>query len=149
MRAVVQRVKSATVTVDHDTVGEIGLGLLVLLGVGPTDSEKTAQWMARKLVKMRIFSDPAGKFNHSISEVGGEMLIVSQFTLYGDVSRGNRPSFTQAAPPDWAEQLYECVCTEVQALGVSVSTGQFGAMMQVALINDGPVTIIVEQDESA
>jgi D-tyrosyl-tRNA(Tyr) deacylase len=131
--------------VDDQVVGSIESGLMVLLAVGPADNTETAEWMARKLVNMRIFSDADGKFNHSLTEVKGEMLVVSQFTLYGDVTKGNRPSFIQAADPQIAEQLYEHVCESIEKLGIRVATGRFGAMMKVSLQNDGPVTIIVER----
>jgi D-tyrosyl-tRNA(Tyr) deacylase len=144
MRAVVQRVRSARVTVEGAVVGEIGKGLLVLLGIAHGDSSEQASWLAEKVVGLRIFEDDAGKMNHSLDEVGGAMLIVSQFTLYGDCRKGRRPSFVEAAPPEVAVPLYEGFIRTVQALGVKVGTGRFGAMMQVELINDGPVTLIVD-----
>jgi D-aminoacyl-tRNA deacylase len=144
MRAVVQRVRSARVTVEGAVVGEIGKGLLVLLGITHGDSSEQASWLAEKVVGLRIFEDDAGKMNHSLDEVGGAMLIVSQFTLYGDCRKGRRPSFVEAAPPEVAVPLYEGFIRAVQALGVTVGTGRFGAMMQVELVNDGPVTLIVD-----
>jgi D-tyrosyl-tRNA(Tyr) deacylase len=144
MRAVVQRVSSACVLVDGEVVGEIGRGLLVLLGVTHTDTEAQADWLAEKLVGLRIFEDDAGKMNLSLDEVGGSALIVSQFTLYGDCRKGRRPSFVDAARPEQAVPLYEAFIRAVQRLGVPVAAGRFGAMMQVELVNDGPVTLIVE-----
>lgn len=145
MRAVVQRVRCASVAVEGKTVGEIGIGLLVLLGVGKGDTPDTARWMAEKVSKLRIFSDDEGRFNCSLAEVEGSLLVVSQFTLFGDVRKGTRPSFTTAADPSVAVPLYEQFCSDVRNLGHQVATGQFGAMMQVSLINDGPVTIILER----
>jgi D-tyrosyl-tRNA(Tyr) deacylase len=144
MRACVQRVSEAGVTVDGETVGSIGRGLVVLLGVAAGDGDREVQWMAQKLVGLRIFPDDEDKMNRSVSEVGGEMLVVSQFTLLGDCRRGKRPSFIDAAPPDEANRLYEQLVKEVRSRGVSVATGRFRAMMQVHLVNDGPVTLIVD-----
>jgi D-tyrosyl-tRNA(Tyr) deacylase len=124
--------------------GKIGAGLCVLLGVTHGDSEKDVAWMAEKLVNLRIFEDDQGKMNRSVRDVGGEILLVSQFTIYGDARKGRRPSFTSAAPPDEAERLYEALGAAVQALGVPVATGVFQAMMQVSLCNDGPVTLILD-----
>ena len=139
MRALVQRVSSASVTVDGEEVSRIGRGLLVLLGVGRGDGEEAADRIARKLRALRIFEDDAGKMNLSVEDVGGEILCVSQFTLYGDARKGNRPSYVDAAPPDEAESLYERV-----RAGLGAQGGRFGAHMQVELVNDGPVTLIVE-----
>jgi D-aminoacyl-tRNA deacylase len=144
MRAVVQRVSSARVSVEETVIGEIGKGLLVLLGIAPGDSPENADWLAEKLVGLRIFEDDAGKMNHSLDEVGGAMLVVSQFTLYGDCRKGRRPSFIEAAPPEVAVPLYEAFIRTVQSLGVTVATGRFGAMMRVELVNEGPVTLIVD-----
>ncbi len=144
MRAVVQRVRRARVVVADETVGEIGPGLLVLLGVTHGDTREQARWLADKLVGLRIFGDDAGKMNRDLVEVGGAMLIVSQFTLYGDCRKGRRPSFVDAAPPDVAVPLYEAFIEEVKALGVPTATGRFGADMQVELVNDGPVTLVVD-----
>ncbi len=144
MRAVVQRVTRARVTVDGAVVGEIGRGLLVLLGIAPTDGADQVRWMADKLVGLRIFTDPDGKINLGLTDVGGSMLVVSQFTLYGDSQKGRRPSFIGAALPEIAEPLYEAFCDAVRALGVPVATGRFGAKMEVELVNEGPVTLIVE-----
>jgi D-tyrosyl-tRNA(Tyr) deacylase len=132
------------VTVDGAVVGEIGRGLLVLLGIAPTDGADQVRWMADKLVGLRIFTDPDGKINLGLTDVGGSMLVVSQFTLYGDSQKGRRPSFIGAALPEIAEPLYEAFCDAVRALGVPVATGRFGAKMEVELVNEGPVTLIVE-----
>ena len=146
MRAVVQRVTEASVTVDGSVVGAIGPGLLVLLGVGPEDTEAQARWLANKLVGLRIFEDEAGKMNLSLLDIGGGALVVSQFTLFGDCSKGRRPSFVHAAPPAIAEPLYERFADLVREAGVErVQTGVFGASMSVALVNDGPVTLILER----
>jgi D-tyrosyl-tRNA(Tyr) deacylase len=144
MRAVVQRVSSASVKVDDAVIGEIAKGLLVLLGIAQGDSPAQADWLAEKLVGLRIFEDDAGKMNRSLDEVGGAMLVVSQFTLYGDCRKGRRPSFVEAAPPEEAVPLYEAFIRAVQSLGVTVATGRFGAMMRVTLVNEGPVTLIVD-----
>jgi D-tyrosyl-tRNA(Tyr) deacylase len=144
MRAVVQRVAQARVVIDRAVVGEIRQGLLVLLGVTASDTPEQAQWLADKLVGLRIFNDDDGKMNRSLAEIGGAMLIVSQFTLYGDCRKGRRPSFMDAAPPEVAIPLYETFITAMRAQGIPVQTGRFGAMMQVELINDGPVTLIVD-----
>ena len=144
MRAVVQRVSQARVVIDQKVAGQIGRGLLVLLGVAKTDSPEQARWLAEKIVTLRIFNDPEGKMNLDLAEVGGEVLVVSQFTLYGDCRKGRRPSFIDAAPPEIAIPLYEEFINGIKALGIPTATGQFGAMMQVELVNDGPVTVIVE-----
>ena len=139
MRAVVQRVSSARVTADGETTGQIGRGLLVLLGVKRGDTAEQADRLARKLLALRIFEDDEGRMNLSVGDVGGEVLCVSQFTLYGDARKGNRPSFVEAAPPEDAEPLYERVRAALGAQG-----GRFGAHMDVELVNDGPVTLVVE-----
>jgi len=144
MRVVVQRVRRARVTVGDEVVGEIGQGLLILLGVTHDDTIDDARWLAEKTVGLRIFADAEGKMNRSVVDVGGGVLVVSQFTLYGDCSKGKRPSFITAAPPEIAIPLYEGFVDAVRALGVPVATGRFGAMMDVELVNDGPVTLIVE-----
>jgi D-aminoacyl-tRNA deacylase len=144
MRAVIQRVVEARVTVDGDTVGAIGAGLCVLVGVTHDDDAGTARRMAEKIWRLRIMDDDAGVMNRSVAEVGGEVLVVSQFTLYGDTSRGRRPSWIAAARPDHAEPLVEAVVDELRALGAQVATGRFRADMHVGLVNDGPVTVIVE-----
>ncbi len=146
MRAVIQRVRRASVTSEGKLLGSIGPGLLVLVGIAPGDDAAGVRWMAEKIVRLRIFEDAAGKMNRSVEDVGGGILVVSQFTLYGDAARGNRPSFTAAAPPEVAKPLYEEL---VGALGSMssrpVATGTFGAAMEVALVNDGPVTILLER----
>ena len=139
-----QRVRQASVTVQRELVGEIGRGMLVLVGIGQQDGEKQVQQMVEKLVGLRIFEDDEGKMNRSLSEVHGEMLVVSQFTLLGDCRKGRRPSFTSAAPPELAERLYELFVEQVAGQGVRVATGQFAAQMDVALVNDGPVTLLLE-----
>jgi len=144
MRAVIQRVAFAKVEVEGITRGEIGPGVLVLLGVSRTDTEQDSEFLAGKVVHLRIFNDDAGKMNRSLLEIGGAMLAVSQFTLYGDCRKGRRPSFDDAAPADQARQLYEHFVGAVRALGVQVQTGVFQADMAVTLLNDGPVTLIVE-----
>jgi D-aminoacyl-tRNA deacylase len=132
------------VTVDGEPVGEIGRGLVVLLGVARGDSEVDAERLAGKVARLRIFEDEAGKFDRSALDIGGEALVVSQFTLIADTRKGNRPSFADAAPPDEAEPLYESFCRSLRELGVPVETGVFGARMHVELVNDGPVTIILD-----
>jgi D-tyrosyl-tRNA(Tyr) deacylase len=144
MRAVVQRVSEASVTVDGEVVARIGRGLLVLLGIAAGDGPEAAEWMAEKLAGLRIFENESGKFDRSVAEVGGAMLIVSQFTLCADTRKGRRPSFAAAAPPERAVPLYERVAARVAALGLPVETGRFGARMQVHLVNDGPVTVVVD-----
>ncbi len=147
MRAVVQRVSKGAVRVGEALVAEIGKGLVVLVGVHVRDTEEDARWLARKVAQLRIFSDEAGKLNRSVLEVGGSVLSVSQFTLYGDVRRGNRPSFLEAAPPESARPLYETFNEALRALGVPVRTGVFGEVMQVEIHNDGPVTILLDTAE--
>jgi D-tyrosyl-tRNA(Tyr) deacylase len=144
MRAVIQRVSEAGVTVEGREVGRIGRGLLVLVGVGPEDTDETARALAAKIVNLRIFGDSSGKMNLSVREVGGKVLAVSQFTLHADTRKGNRPSFTAAAPPEMAERLYEAFSKAVADLGIPVERGIFGAHMDVRLVNDGPVTIVME-----
>ncbi len=144
MRACVQRVSEGRVTVDGEVTGQIGLGFVVLLGVGNTDGLEQVQWLADKIVGLRIFEDDAGKMNRSLAEVGGAMLVVSQFTLYGDARRGRRPSFTDAAPPEVAERLYLEFVARVREAGITVATGKFREHMLVSLVNDGPVTIWID-----
>jgi D-tyrosyl-tRNA(Tyr) deacylase len=144
MRAVVQRVSQASVTVGDEVVGAIGQGLLILLGIGVGDSEAEARLLAEKTANLRIFADEEGRFNRSLLDIGGEALVVSQFTLYADTRRGRRPSFSDAAPPEIAAPLVDIFADELRRLGVAVSTGRFGAMMRVALVNDGPVTILLD-----
>lgn len=145
MRIVLQRVSRASVTIDGSVAGEIGLGLMLLVGFTEGDDEETLRWMADKVYGLRIFADDEGKMNRSLEDVGGELLVVSQFTLYGDTSRGRRPSFVRAARPEEAIPLYERFVTLLRELGPRVETGEFGAMMQVELINDGPVTLVLER----
>jgi D-tyrosyl-tRNA(Tyr) deacylase len=145
MRVVLQRVSQARVVVDGEVVGAIGQGLLVLVGVATADTEEDARWLADKVVGLRIFNDEQGKMNRSVAEVGGSVLVVSQFTLHGDCRKGRRPSFIDAAGPDLAIPLYEAFIAGVRALGIPTQTGRFGAMMQVELINDGPVTLIIDR----
>jgi D-aminoacyl-tRNA deacylase len=144
MRAVVQRVSESSVAVGPEVVGRIGRGLLVLVGVATTDTEKEAVSLAEKIVHLRVFEDESGRLNRSLIDVGGEMLVVSQFTLLADCRKGRRPSFTGAAGPDQANRLYEHFVRQTAQLGIFVQTGRFQALMAVSLVNDGPVTLIVE-----
>jgi len=146
MRAVVQRVSRASVSVDKDIAGDIEQGLLVLLGVGKRDTETEARWLAHKVANLRIFSDAEGKMNLSVQAAGGSVLVISQFTLYGDTRRGFRPSFAHAAPPQIAEPLVNAFAEALKAEDIHVETGVFRAYMMVELVNDGPVTIILEKD---
>jgi D-tyrosyl-tRNA(Tyr) deacylase len=150
---VLQRVSRAEVRVEGRVTGQIAMGFLVLAGFAPTDTAETLGWMADKVLSLRLFADDAGKMNRSLQEIGGGVLVVSQFTLYGDALKGRRPSFIAAAPPEQANALYRqfvSLLTERgQPLGVSVATGEFGAMMDVELVNDGPVTLILERDHGA
>ncbi len=148
MRAVVQRVSRAEVTVAGEVTGEIGLGLFVLLGVGKQDSEAGADYLAGKVIGLRIFEDDGGKMNRSVVDVGGAVLVVSQFTLYGDVRKGKRPSFDDAAPPQRARELYERFVQRVRAAGLRCETGRFQEMMAVELVNEGPVTILLDSEKS-
>jgi D-tyrosyl-tRNA(Tyr) deacylase len=144
MRACIQRAREARVTVNEQVIGRIEYGLVVLLGVGQTDGEAEVSWLADKVVGLRIFEDDAGKMNRSLTDVGGAMLVVSQFTLYGDCRRGRRPSFIDAAPPELAERLYELFVDRVRQAGIDVVTGRFREHMLVHLVNDGPVTIWID-----
>jgi D-tyrosyl-tRNA(Tyr) deacylase len=144
MRALIQRVSHARVSVDGETIGAIDRGLLVLLGITHDDTAEQAKWLAEKVASLRIFADDDGKMNRDVGEAGGAMLIVSQFTLYGDARKGRRPSFVEAAGPEHAIPLYEAFVNAVKALGLPTATGRFGAMMQVELVNDGPVTLMVD-----
>ncbi|HWY04974.1 MAG TPA: D-aminoacyl-tRNA deacylase [Candidatus Acidoferrum sp.] len=144
MRAVVQRVSRAKVTIKDWTTGEIGLGLLVLLAVGQEDTESDATYIAEKISGLRIFEDEQGKMNRSVQDVGGSVLAVSQFTLYGDARRGKRPSFAAAAPPQHARRLYEFFVERIRAAGLPCETGRFQEMMQVELVNEGPVTLLLD-----
>jgi len=148
MRAVIQRVSRAKVTVAGEIAGEIGLGLLVLLGVGQQDNEGNADYLADKIAGLRIFEDDAGKMNRSLVEVGGAVLLVSQFTLYGDVRKGKRPSFDAAAPPQRARELYEYVVNRIRDRGLRCETGRFQEMMDVELVNAGPVTILLDSERT-
>lgn len=145
MKLVIQRVKNAKVDVDRKTVGKIGKGFLVLIGITHTDTKQIADYLVKKLCNLRIFEDENEKMNLSLKDVGGELLIVSQFTLYADCTEGNRPSFVNAAKPDMANELYEYFCEECKNNGFNVQKGIFGADMKVSLLNDGPVTIIMEK----
>jgi D-tyrosyl-tRNA(Tyr) deacylase len=148
MRAVVQRVSRAKVASKDWTAGEIGLGLLVLLAVGQEDTESDATYLAEKISGLRIFEDEQGKMNRSVQDVGGSVLAVSQFTLYGDVRRGKRPSFAAAAPPEHARRLYEFFVERIRAAGLPCETGRFQEMMQVELVNEGPVTILLDSGKA-
>ena len=148
MRAVIQRVKRAKVTVAGEITGEIGKGLLVLVGVGRDDDEAAADYLAAKTVGLRVFEDGDGKMNLAVTDVGGAVLAVSQFTLYGDVRKGKRPSFDDAARPETARALYEYFVARIRAAGVRCETGRFQEMMDVELVNDGPVTILVDSEKS-
>jgi D-tyrosyl-tRNA(Tyr) deacylase len=149
MRVVIQRVKSSKVKVADVVVGKIGLGLNLLVGIANTDTEAELDWMARKCLDLRLFpanEDNTDRWEKSVQEIGGELLVVSQFTLYGDCRKGRRPSFTQSAVPDIAQQLYEKFVEKLRQSGLRVETGEFGAMMQVSIENDGPVTLLLERE---
>jgi len=148
MRAVVQRVSRAQVSVNGEVCGRIGRGLLVLLGVGQADTEADAAYLAEKIAGLRIFEDDGGKMNHSVADIKGAVLAVSQFTLYGDVRRGKRPSFDDAARPERARQLYEDFVRRIRDAGLPCETGRFQEMMQVELVNDGPVTILLDSGKA-
>ena len=148
MRAVVQRVSQARVTVQGEVTGKIDRGLLVLIGVGSADTESGADYLADKIVGLRIFEDAQGKMNLGVADVGGSVLAVSQFTLYGDVRHGRRPSFDAAAPPEKARVLYEYFVERIRATGLRCETGRFQEMMQVELVNDGPVTILLDSSKA-
>ena len=145
MRALVQRVSEASVKVDGECIGKIGGGFLVLFGVTHSDTKAEADFLADKVVNLRIFEDDEGKLNRSLLDVGGELLVVSQFTLYGDARKGRRPSFVDAAPGAVSEPMYEYFVEKLRSLGVHVETGRFGADMKVSLVNDGPVTLLLEK----
>ncbi len=147
MRAVIQRVRHASVVVGGEVVGQVKSGLMVLLGVGRNDSDEDARYITGKIAGMRIFSDAEGKFNLALADVGGAVLLVSQFTLYADTAKGRRPSFLDAAPPEIAESLVGRCATLLREAGIHVETGRFGAQMEVSLLNDGPVTILLDSAE--
>jgi D-tyrosyl-tRNA(Tyr) deacylase len=147
MKAVIQRVKSARVSIDGKTKGEIDQGLVVFLGVGKEDGPQDVDYLASKISGLRIFPDPTGKFDRSVTDVGGKVLVVSQFTLYGDCRRGRRPSFTDAAPPEVAEGLYNHFIKRISQEGLPIESGTFQAMMEVHLVNDGPVTILLDSQK--
>ena len=147
MRAVLTRVTSASVTIDGELVGQIGKGFLILLGVGPEDTEKECRYLAEKALGLRIFEDENGKMNLGLSDVGGEVLVVSQFTLYGNCRKGRRPSFTDAANPDLGNRMYEKFLSYCEELGFPPQHGRFGADMKVSSVNDGPVTLILDTDQ--
>lgn len=149
MRAVIQRVKHSSVTVDGKILGEIGNGLLVLLGVTHTDTEKEVNWMASKVKDLRIFEDAEGKMNLGLEDIKGELLVISQFTLYGNCIKGRRPGFTEAARPDLAEPLYKKCLEKCKSFGIKTECGEFGADMKVELLNDGPVTMIIDTKDIA
>ena len=144
MRAVLTRVNSASVTIDGEVVGSIGRGFLILLGVGPEDTQEQCRYLAQKALSLRVFEDENGKMNRGLEDVGGQVLVVSQFTLYGNVRKGRRPSFTDAANPELGNELYEQFLRECEVLGFPPQHGRFGADMQVASVNDGPVTLILD-----
>ncbi len=148
MRAVVQRCSEGRVTVGDRVTGEIGVGCVVLLGISPADGEQQAAWLADKVVNLRIFPDDEDKMNRSLLDVGGEALVVSQFTLYGDARKGRRPSFVHAAQGPEAEAVYEDCVRKIRAHGVTVATGEFGAMMDVSLVSSGPVTILLDSEKT-
>ncbi len=147
MKAVLTRVRSASVAIDGQVVGEIGKGFLILLGVGPGDTERECRYLAEKALGLRIFEDENGKMNLGLSEVGGDVLVVSQFTLYGNCRKGRRPSFTDAAGPELGNEMYERFLAICRELGYPPQHGRFGADMQVASVNDGPVTLILDTDQ--
>lgn len=149
MRAVIQRVSRATVAVDGAAVGAIGRGFVVLLGVTHADDRRAAEWMARKIGGLRLFEDDTGKMNLGLADVDGAVLVVSQFTLYGDAHKGRRPSFTEAARPEHAEPLVDLLVSQLRGQGLHVETGQFRAIMEVALVNDGPVTLLLDTASGA
>ncbi len=148
MKFVIQRVKNASVTIENNVVGKIGNGFLVLIGIANSDTKEIADAMVKKLINLRIFKDSQDKMNLSIKDINGSLLLVSQFTLYADCTHGNRPGFTLAAKPDFANELYKYIIVQCQKYGVPVQAGEFGADMKVNLLNDGPVTIILDSNEN-
>jgi D-tyrosyl-tRNA(Tyr) deacylase len=147
MRAVVQRVSRAEVRVEDRIVGHIGPGLVVLVGIAREDTPHAGQWLAEKIVNLRVFDDPEGRMNRSLVEAGGAVLCVSQFTLFGDCRKGRRPSYDRAASPEAAQPLYEALVSALRAFGIAVETGEFRAMMDVELVNDGPVTLLLDSEK--
>lgn len=147
MKIVAQRVSSARVSVDNQIIGSIGAGFCLLIGVAPDDTEADAQWLAEKTANLRVFADEGGKMNRSLSDIGGEILAISQFTLYADCRKGRRPSFTGAAPPELGDKLYRYFVDELKKMNFKVETGEFGAEMKVEISNEGPVTIIIDTKE--
>ena len=147
MRAILTRVRSASVTIDGEVTGKIGQGFLILLGVGPEDNEQTCRYLAEKALGLRVFEDENGKMNLGLDQIGGQVLVVSQFTLYGNCRKGRRPSFTDAAPPDLGNAMYEKFLAICEELGYPPQHGQFGADMKVESVNDGPVTLILDTDQ--
>ena len=148
MRAVLQRVSEASVSVAGEAVGEIGPGILVLLGISPADGVREVEWLVDKVSTLRIFNDDEGKMNLSLADIGGAVLLVSQFTLYGDARKGRRPSFVRAASGPEAEAVYEDTIARFRSLGIACETGRFGAKMEVSLVNEGPVTILIDSDKT-
>ena len=148
MRAVIQRVSRASVSVDGEQLGVISTGLVALIGICAADGNKDVDWLAEKIINLRIFPDDTGKMNRSLADIGGEMLIVSQFTLYGDCRKGRRPGYSNAASPDKAEPLYQRFIGQVDQQNIKTASGKFQAMMEVTIINDGPVTLLVDSDKS-
>lgn len=148
MRVVIQRVKSSRVSVNGEVIAQIGRGLNLLIGIAPTDTEAELEWMARKCLDLRLFPQKGGAWEYSVQEIGGEILAVSQFTLYGDGRKGRRPSFSNAAPPEIAEPLYLRFIEMLRDRGLSVATGKFGAQMEVEIVNDGPVTLLLEREKA-
>ncbi|KAA8455829.1 D-aminoacyl-tRNA deacylase [Weissella paramesenteroides] len=146
MRIVLQRVKSASVSIDETVVGKIGVGFVLLVGIADSDTEAELDYLVRKITKLRVFEDLVGRMNLAIEDVGGQILSISQFTLYADTKKGNRPSFTKAGAPDFADKMYQLFNKKLRDTGLTVETGEFGANMQVQLINDGPVTIIFDTE---
>ncbi|WP_439819317.1 D-aminoacyl-tRNA deacylase [Weissella paramesenteroides] len=146
MRIVLQRVKSASVSIDETVVGKIGVGFVLLVGIADSDTEAELDYLVRKITKLRVFEDLVGKMNLAIEDVGGQILSISQFTLYADTKKGNRPSFTKAGAPDFADKMYQLFNKKLRDTGLTVETGEFGANMQVQLINDGPATIIFDTE---
>ncbi|WEA53721.1 D-aminoacyl-tRNA deacylase [Weissella paramesenteroides] len=146
MRIVLQRVKSASVSIDETVVGKIGVGFVLLVGIADSDTEAELDYLVRKITKLRVFEDLVGKMNLAIEDVGGQILSISQFTLHADTKKGNRPSFTKAGAPDFADKMYQLFNKKLRDTGLTVETGEFGANMQVQLINDGPVTIIFDTE---